>query len=460
MDLEQLFSKTNVIVEVSTYWLYENSMKNDYKNAHLLIRYLAIENYYHLNNFGFKYYNLMQARRVEQKKIIPRYMLNNEDYFRKLIKSFEKHGFKKEFPIVVNKNLELVDGSHRLALALYHKIPTVPIVITDISVNLDCRYDLQWFIKEGFNEMAEIIKIKHYELLKENLRVPNADIEPIIIADCCCNHQGKLEQVYKMINKLKLDGYSNVIKFQKRDIDYWIEHNPSVYMSAHPNPVQSFGKTYAEHRKALELDLDAHQSIKKYCEKNNFIYSCTVFDLKSAQEIISLKPKMIKIASSCNQYFELLQYVIDNFKGEIHLSLGMTDHIMTEQIVQFFCRNQRNQDLILYVCTSGYPVTAQDTFLLEIPLLIKKYGELIKGVGLSGHHQGIDLDIAAFVLGARYFERHYTLDKKAKGTDHQLSLVAEEFLSLKQALDNVRMALQFRPPVVEIEKENERKIKW
>lgn len=154
-----------------------------------------------------------------------------------------------------------------------------------------------------------------------------------------------------------------------------------------------------------------------YCNEIGIEYSTSVWDLTSAKEITELNPKMIKIPSACNNNYEMLQYLCDNYSGEIHVSTGMTSKEECEEMIQFFEKNKRNQDVVLYVCTSGYPVPAEDVCLLEINNFKEKYGNRVKEIGFSGHHKGIAIDIAAYTLGATVIERHYTLDRTWKGTD-------------------------------------------
>lgn len=284
--------------------------------------------------------------------------------------------------------------------------------------------------------------------------------KPIIIAEACCNHKGIYRLALKMIKSAKKSG-ANYIKFQKRDIDTWIERKPEIYNKSHPNPKNSFGRTYAEHRQKLEFDFETHKKLKKYCDKVGINYTCSVFDLKSAQQILSLQPKIIKIASSCNNNFELLEYIIKNFKGEIHVSLGMTSKNDIDAIVNLFIQHKKNKDLVLYACTSSYPLNPEDVCLLELKYLKEKYGEIVKGIGFSGHHKGINIDIAAYTLGARYIERHFTLNRKFKGTDQSASLLPKELLNLVNNLTEVSRSLAYKKnDVLKVEYSNKEKLKW
>ena len=101
----------------------------------------------------------------------------------------------------------------------------------------------------------------------------------------------------------------------------------------------------------------------------------------------------------------------------------MTTKAEIEEIVCFFEQTkQAKSRLLIYSCTSGYPVPARDVALLEISWLQQKYAQRIKEIGFSGHHLGIALDIAAYTLGAQWIERHFTKDRTWKGTDHAASL--------------------------------------
>ena len=157
----------------------------------------------------------------------------------------------------------------------------------------------------------------------------------------------------------------------------------------------------------------------------------------------------------------MLEWLCENYDGEIHLSLGMTTHDEEEKIVQLFEDKERNNDLILYSCTSGYPVPFEDVCLLEIKRLQNKFASRVKEIGFSGHHNGIAIDIAAYTLGASYIERHYTLDRTWKGTDHAASLEPEGIRRLKRDLNDVYSALNYKDvEILGIEQVQRDKLKY
>ena len=191
------------------------------------------------------------------------------------------------------------------------------------------------------------------------------------------------------------------------------------------------------------------------------IYSTSVWDMTSAKEITALKPELIKIPSACNNHYEMLQWLCDNYHGEIHVSLGMTTHEEEEKLIKLFEDNGRAKDVVLYVCTSGYPVPFEDMCLLEINRVREAYGDRVKEIGFSGHHLGIAADIAAYTLGATTIERHYTLDRTWKGTDHAASLEPEGIRKLKRDLVAVNKALTYKSQeVLPIEQVQRDKLKY
>ena len=283
--------------------------------------------------------------------------------------------------------------------------------------------------------------------------------KPFVIAEAGCNHMGQMEIAKDLIETAAHFCKADAIKFQKRCPKELL--TPEQYNAPHPNPANSYGKTYGEHREFLEFTVDQHAQLKEWCEEAGIIYSTSVWDMTSAKEIASLKPQFIKIPSACNNNFEMLGWLCDNYEGEIHLSVGMTQKAMIQKIVHFFVEKKRNQDLVLYSCTSGYPVPFEDICLLEITRLKEQYGDLVKAIGFSGHHLGIAVDIAAYALGAEYFERHFTLDRTWKGTDHAASLEPEGLRRLTRDLCAVEKAMTYKEvDLLDIEKVQYDKLKY
>ncbi|MBU5612556.1 N-acetylneuraminate synthase family protein [Geomonas sp. Red51] len=278
------------------------------------------------------------------------------------------------------------------------------------------------------------------------------------IAEIGCNHMGKMDIAHEMIKMAAQFCKVDIIKFQKRTNRELL--TPEEYQAPHPNPANSYGATYGEHRDYLEFDVDQHRQLKAWCEEWGCEYSTSVWDLTAAKEIAQLKPRFLKIPSACNLDFELLEWLATNYGGELHLSLGMTTPAEEQRIVSFFENKGRSQDLVLYACTSGYPVPFEDICLYQIRHLVESFGHRVRGIGFSGHHLGIAADIAALALGARYFERHFTLDRTWKGTDHAASLEPDGMRRLARDLRNVSRSLTYKSQdVLPIEAVQRKKLK-
>lgn len=289
-------------------------------------------------------------------------------------------------------------------------------------------------------------------------------MKPVIIAEIGCNHKGDMDIAHRMIKllgcfkTLNADAYIDIVKFQKRTNKELL--TPEEYNAPHPHPENSYGATYGEHREFLEFNQDQHSVLKQWCEEEGLTYSTSTWDLTAAKEIVAINPKLIKVPSASNLDFDMLGYLRDNYSGEVHLSFGMTTKEEEKKIIDFFKEKNRAKDLVIYACTSGYPVPFEDICLNEITRLKETYGKDVKGIGFSGHHLGIAVDIAALALGATYFERHFTLDRTWKGTDHAASLEPTGMLKLARDLRNVSKALTSKSEdILDIEKVQRKKLK-
>ena len=283
--------------------------------------------------------------------------------------------------------------------------------------------------------------------------------KPYVIAEAGCNHMGQMKIAKELIQTAAIFCKADAIKFQKRCNKELL--TPEQYNAPHPHPENSYGKTYGEHREFLEFSLVQHKQLKEWCEDVGTTYATSVWDMTSAKEIASLKPKFIKIPSACNNHLAMLQWLCDNYEGEIQVSLGMTTHTEEENLVRLFEKNGRNKDLVIFSCTSGYPVPFSDVCLLEVKRIKEAYGDIVKKIGFSGHHLGIAVDVAAYTLGAEVIERHYTLDRTWKGTDHAASLEPDGVRKLVRNLNAVHEALTYKDQeILPIEAVQREKLKY
>ena len=281
---------------------------------------------------------------------------------------------------------------------------------------------------------------------------------PNVIAEIGCNHMGDINIAKELIDLAKEAG-AQYVKFQKRNNRELL--TDEQYNSPHPNLYNSYGDTYGAHREFLEFNINQNKELKEYCDSIDIVYSTSVWDVTSVKEMITFEPKFLKVPSACNNNFKMLKVLRDEYAGQVQLSIGMTTKEEIEEVVSFFEQtNQAKNRLMLYSCTSGYPVPAEDVALLEINGLYENYGDRVNEIGFSGHHLGVAMDVAAYTLGARWIERHFTKDRTWKGTDHAASLEPQGLRKLTRDLNSVYKALNYKASeILPIEKAQRRKLK-
>ncbi len=205
--------------------------------------------------------------------------------------------------------------------------------------------------------------------------------KPEVVAEIGCNHKGSMDIAKELIELARLCGVRHV-KFQKRTVQELL--TPEQYAAPHPNPHQSYGSTYGEHREFLELDQSQHAELQAFCEQQGMDYSTSVWDVTAAREIAELGPAGIKVPSACNNNAELLRVLRDDYDGLVHVSFGMTTRQEERSVIELFeetdCAQER---LLIYSCTSGYPVPFEDVCLLEINRLYASYGDRVHSVCFS-----------------------------------------------------------------------------
>ena len=290
-----------------------------------------------------------------------------------------------------------------------------------------------------------------------------------VIAEIGCNHRGDMDTAKELIRVAAQVCKADVAKFQKRTNRELL--SPEEYDRPHPVPENAYGPTYGAHRDFLEFDVEQHRELIATCKEYGIEYSTSVWDLTSAREMASLNPPLLKIPSATNQHYELQGFLCENYAGEIHVSTGMSTGDEILKLVQFYEERGRAKDLVVYSCTSGYPVAFEDVCLYEIRNLMERFGTRVKGIGFSGHHLGIAADVGALAVGRMmeseghgrftHIERHFTLDRTWKGTDHSASLEPDGMRRLCRDIDHVDSALNFKSSeILPVEQVQRDKLKW
>lgn len=274
---------------------------------------------------------------------------------------------------------------------------------------------------------------------------------PVVVAEVGGNHMGDINIAKQMIAAAKTAG-ADVVKFQKRCPRELL--SPEQYAAPHPNPRNAYGNSYGAHREFLEFTIDQHVDLADFCRKHGIGYSTSVWDMTSAREVVErINPKFIKIPSACNNHWGMMDYLINTYKGDLHVSTGMTTYEEYLRLREGLPRDRT----VVYHCTSGYPVPFDKMYIQEIDALAMDW----RRVGFSGHHLGIAVDIAAYTLGASWIERHFTLDRTWKGTDHAASLEPSGLHKLCRDLKAIYHAMRPKPLIMDsIEVEQREKLKY
>lgn len=258
------------------------------------------------------------------------------------------------------------------------------------------------------------------------------DTPPFVIAEIGHNHQGNIESAIKLIQSAAHAGAS-AAKFQKRDNKTLF--TPELYNQPY-NSENSFGETYGKHREALEFGVEEYKICIAEAQRVGITFFATAFDFRSADFLSELDMPAFKIASGDLQNLPLLKYVAKLNKPMI-ISTGGSNFQMIQNAVETI-RTVHNQVAILQ-CTASYPAKYEHLNLKVISKLRDLYPENV--IGYSGHDNGIAMAVVAYTLGARIVEKHFTLNRTLKGTDHVFSLEPQGMQKMVRDLKRSALAL-------------------
>jgi sialic acid synthase len=265
----------------------------------------------------------------------------------------------------------------------------------------------------------------------ENMIISD-DSDCFIIAEIGHNHQGDLKKA-KELFKAAAECGVNAVKLQKRD-------NKSLFTkAAYHKPYEnenSFGPTYGLHREALEFGREEYGELRNYAKELGVTLFATAFDIPSADFLIELDMPVYKIASGDLKNTPLLRHVA-KFGKPMIISTGganMEDVQRAYDVIM-----PLNQQLAILQCTSSYPAEHHDLNLRVIETFRAQFPDNV--IGLSDHENGIAMATAAYVLGARIVEQHFTINHTWKGTDQVFSLEPIGMKKLVRDLRRLREAL-------------------
>ena len=239
------------------------------------------------------------------------------------------------------------------------------------------------------------------------------DEEPtFIIAEVGQNHNGSMVIARELIDNIAFHKADSV-KFCKRDIPS--ELTKAAYDQPYYGP-QSFGKTYGKHRECLELSKLQYKELQIYAESKGPIFFATACDAKSVEDLEEVGVPLYKVASRDLTNLPLLDVIARTGKPVI-LSSGMD---AMEEIGEALDTVRRHHNkIVLLQCTSSYPTAYREVNIRVMRTLRQEFDVL---VGMSDHTVGIMAPVVAAAMGAVVVEKHVTLARHMKGTDHACSL--------------------------------------
>ena len=235
---------------------------------------------------------------------------------------------------------------------------------------------------------------------------------PFIIAEIGNNHNGNLDTAMKLIESAKESG-ADAVKFQVKNIEKSFAKDllDSPYVNEN-----SFGKTYREHKMALEFSEEQMKQLYDFAAKIDIICFSTPFDTDSVDMLERIGNPIYKISSFHVTDLKLIEYVCQT-KKPIIISTGMSTVEEIDKAIELI--KKYTKDFVVMHCVSCYPTEDKDINLNVIPTLKNRYN---CPVGYSGHERGIAITASTVLLGSCAIERHFTLDRTMKGPDHASSV--------------------------------------
>jgi N-acetylneuraminate synthase/sialic acid synthase len=260
--------------------------------------------------------------------------------------------------------------------------------------------------------------------------------EPFIIAEIGQNHQGDLETARKYVRIFAQEG-ADAVKFQTRNNRYLFSQD------AYDAPYDSenaFADNYGAHREKLELKPEWLPILKQDCVDHGVKFMSTPFDEPSLDLLIELGVDILKVAS-----FDLgnLPFIdrIARRKKPVVISVGGGKAGQIRSSIEQLLTHV--DDIAILHCVSEYPCEYNRLGLDNIEVLKAEFPTCT--IGLSDHFNGTLSGPVAYMKGARVFEKHVTLNRAWKGTDHSFALEPDGFRKFARDIRRVRHMLPPKP---------------
>lgn len=269
------------------------------------------------------------------------------------------------------------------------------------------------------------------------------DDEVYVIGEIGQNHNGSVDLAKLLVELvcrpvrednfgLSLKGM-NAVKLTKRDLSQELSKS---MMDAPYTSVNSFGKTYGEHRAALELNDEEHYEIYLYAKERGLDFVETLCAPSCTSMFKYFVPDYLKVASRDLTNIPLLTTLAEANIPMI-LSTGMGSKVELDDALETITKYHSNISILH--CVSEYPTHPQNANLLSIQYLKNNYSSF--HIGYSDHTIGISAPVAAIAMGAKIIEKHITINREMKGTDQIGSLGPEGISRMMRDIRLMEMSM-------------------
>jgi len=260
-------------------------------------------------------------------------------------------------------------------------------------------------------------------------------LKTLIIAEAGVNHNGSLEMAFELIDAAS-DAGADVVKFQTFKAENLVTQ--SAAKADYQLGTTDVQETQFEMIKKLELSYDMHHKLISKCKERGIRFSSTGFDTSSVDVLIELGVDFLKVPSGEITNLPYLRHV--GTKGlPIILSTGMCTMQEVANALEILEKaGARKHDITVLHCNTEYPTPMED---VNLRAMLSMENELGVKVGYSDHTLGIEVPIAAVVLGAIVIEKHFTLDRAMEGPDHAASLEPDELKQMVYSIRNIEKAM-------------------
>ncbi|UCS93248.1 N-acetylneuraminate synthase [Echinicola marina] len=258
----------------------------------------------------------------------------------------------------------------------------------------------------------------------------------IIIAEAGVNHNGNIENAFKLVDAAVAAGV-DYVKFQT----FKPKSMVSKFATKAKYQIENTKKeseSQFQMLSNLELSEDHHNLLIQYCQDKGINFFSTAFDLESLQYLKDIGLELVKIPSGELTNLPYLRLAAKLFDRVI-LSTGMATLEEIKSAVKVFVDNGASKESITILhCNTEYPTPMKD---VNLKAMLHIQNELQTKIGYSDHTLGIEVPIAAVALGAKVIEKHFTLDKQMEGPDHRASLEPDELKAMVQGIRHIEEAL-------------------